>query len=101
MAREYTKIKHLLPEIKKMREKGHTNREIGIYLGFKESQVKKLLERTRAKERKSLQESQPPKRRGRPRKTPITTQREMELEINRLKMENELLRNFLQSIGRR
>jgi transposase-like protein len=42
-----------------------------------------------------------PLRRGRPRKTPITTDKEFELENKRLKMENELLRSFLQLAGRR
>lgn len=42
-----------------------------------------------------------PKRKGRPRTKPITIQREMELENNRLKMEVELLRSFLQAAGRR
>jgi transposase-like protein len=40
------------------------------------------------------------KRKGRPRKYPITNQREMELEIKRLKMEVDLLRSFLQAAGR-
>lgn len=42
-----------------------------------------------------------PVRRGRPRKTPITTVKDLELENKRLKMENELLRSFLQLSGRR
>lgn len=43
----------------------------------------------------------PNKRRGRPRKSPITTQRDLELENTRLKMEVDLLRAFLQAAGRR
>jgi len=43
----------------------------------------------------------PPQRRGRPRKYPITKQKEMELEIRRLQMENTLLHSFLQAAGRR
>ena len=42
-----------------------------------------------------------PKRRGRKRKTPITTQKELEIENKRLKMEVDLLRSFLQAAGRR
>lgn len=42
-----------------------------------------------------------PKRRGRPRKTPITKQRELELENKQLRMEVDLLRSFLQAAGRR
>jgi len=40
-------------------------------------------------------------RKGRPRKNLITNQREMELEIMRLKREVELYRSFLQVAGRR
>ena len=42
-----------------------------------------------------------PKRRGRPRKTPISKQRELELENKQLRMEVDLLRSFLQAAGRR
>jgi len=42
-----------------------------------------------------------PVRRGRPRKNPITTEHELRLENKRLKMENELLRDFLHLAGRK
>jgi len=42
-----------------------------------------------------------PKRRGRPRTKSITSQKEMEHEIKRLRMEIELLRSFLHAAGRR
>lgn len=42
-----------------------------------------------------------PKRRGRKRKIPIATQKELETENKRLKMEVDLLRSFLQAAGRR
>lgn len=42
-----------------------------------------------------------PKRRGRPRKTPIPPLRQMELRIKELERENELLRSFLHAAGRR
>lgn len=42
-----------------------------------------------------------PVRRGRPRKNPITTEHELQLENKRLKMENELLRDFLHLAGRK
>jgi transposase len=41
------------------------------------------------------------KPKGRPGKMPQTPQAKMEYELNRLKMENELLRNFLYEAGRR
>lgn len=40
-------------------------------------------------------------RKGRPRKNPMTKQRELELEIIRLKREVDLYRSFLQVAGRR
>lgn len=42
-----------------------------------------------------------PKRRGRPPKGCVPTEKERDNEIKRLKMENELLRSFLQIAGRR
>ena len=47
------------------------------------------------------QEEGVPKRIGRPRKKPPETEVEYRKEIERLKMENELLRSFLQAVGRR
>lgn len=41
------------------------------------------------------------KRKGRPRKRALTTQRELEQENKRLQMENELLRDFLRAAGRK
>ena len=41
-----------------------------------------------------------PKKRGRPRKTPPTKQREMELRIKKLEREVTLYRSFLQAAGR-
>ena len=42
-----------------------------------------------------------PRRKGRPGKTPLSTQKELEQENKRLQMENELLRDFLRAAGRR
>lgn len=100
MPREYKKIKQYEKEISKMHEEGFTYRKIGEKLGYTKTQVKEFAKRQR-KRIKEHSTKTVPKRRGRPRKKPITSQREMELEINKLKMENELLRDFLQSFGRR
>jgi transposase-like protein len=51
--------------------------------------------------RKKPKEPPIPKHRGRPRKTPISKQRELELENKQLRMEVDLLRSFLQVAGRR
>ena len=42
-----------------------------------------------------------PRRRGRPRKNQLLTEKEKDNEIKRLTMENDLLRSFLQIAGRR
>ena len=85
--RSYTHVKELLPAIQEMVEQGKTQREIAEYYGFKDKQVvKRLLERARKKERTV------PKVRGR---KPAKTLQEYKYENKRLKMEVELLRDFL------
>jgi len=101
MPREYKKIKHYKEEIYQMKEEGLSYREVGEKLGYTRDQVKYFVRRQRERQKKANEKEIPVKHRGRPRKKPITNQKEMESEINRLKMENELLRDFLQYIGRR
>ena len=53
--RKYTHIQVLLPEIKGMLAEGKTQREVAEHYGFKDKQVvKRLLERERRKERKTV-----------------------------------------------
>ena len=79
--RSYTHVKELLPAIQQMVEQGKTQREIAEYYGFKDKLVvKRLLER------------EVPKFRGR---KPAKTLQEYKYENKRLKMEVELLRDFL------
>ena len=85
--RSYTHVKELLPAIQEMVEQGKTQREIAEYYGFKDKLVvKRLLERARKKERTV------PRIRGR---KPAKTLQEYKYENKRLKMEVELLRDFL------
>ena len=92
--RKYTHVQRLLPEIKAMVEDGKTQREIAEHYGFSDkSVVKRLLERERRKELQGI-----PKQRGR---KPAKTLAEYKYENKRLKMENELLRDFLQSTERK
>ena len=92
--RKYTHVQRLLPEIKAMVEAGKTQREIAEHYGFSDkSVVKRLLERERRKELQGI-----PKQRGR---KPTKTLSEYKYENKRLKMENELLRDFLQSTERK
>lgn len=92
--RSYTHVQALLPEIQAMVESGKTQREIAEYYGFKDKAVvKRLLERERKKQIQGI-----PKRRGR---KPAKTLDEYKYENKRLRMENELLRDFLQSTERK
>jgi len=101
--RNYTHVQALLPEIKAMLAEGKTQREIAEHFGFKDKQVVKgLLKRERRKERK-LEAGILPRPKGRPRKhgSPRDIVAEQAYEIQRLRMENKLLRDFLQSTGRK
>lgn len=99
----YTHVQALLPEIKTMLAEGKTQREVAEYYGFQDKQVvKRLLERERRKERK-LEAGIIPRPKGRPRKdaVPRDIVAEQAYEIERLRMENKLLRDFLRCTGRR
>ena len=100
--RKYTHIKILEPEIVEMKESGKTKREIAEYFGLTTEQVKELLKRYRRRERK-IAAGIMPRPKGRPRKdaAPRDLETEQAYEINRLKMENKLLRDFLQYAGRK
>ena len=85
--RNYMHIKDLLPTIQAMVTEGMTQREIAEHFGFKDKEVvREALKRERRKKR------QIPKFRGR---KPAKTLQDYKYENKRLKMENELLRDFL------
>lgn len=101
--RKYTHVQVLLPEIKAMLAEGKTQREVAEHYGFKDKYVvKTLLKRERAKERK-LEAGILPRPQGRPRKeaVPRDIVAEQANEIRRLRMENQLLRDFLYFTGRK
>ncbi len=80
-----------------MQEKGYTQGEIAAHFGLASKYVvKELLKRERRKERK-LAAGIIPRPKGRPRKdtVPRDLVTEQAYEIQRLKMENTLLRDFL------
>ena len=88
MARRYQHIKELLPQIKAMLESGMTQKEVEETLGLSgDRTIHNLLVRERKKELQGI-----PKQRGR---KPAKTLQEYKYENERLKMENELLRDFL------
>ena len=101
--REYTHVQMLQSEIEAMIEAGKTQREVAEHFGFKDKYVvKNLLKRQREKQRK-LEAGVIPRPTGRPRKDsqPGDKAAVQAYEIQRLQMENKLLRDFLQSAGRR
>lgn len=101
--RNYTHVQELLPEIRAMIQAGKTQREVAEHFGFKDKGVvKRLLERERRKERKTAA-GIPPRPKGRPRKdgAPRDIVAEQAYEIQRLRMENKLLQDFLQFVGRK
>jgi len=101
--KEYTQVQGLLPEIEAMISAGKTHREIAECFGLRDKYiVKRLVNRERRKQRK-LDAGILPRPQGRPRKdaAPRDVVAEQEYEIRRLRMENKLLRDFLQSVGRK
>ncbi len=97
--RKYTKIQVLEPEIVSMREAGKTNREIAEYFGLERSQVKGCLKRLRTRQRKQAAGIEP-RPKGRPRKDGQLPHQDETAELKRLRMENQLLRDFLEFSGR-
>ena len=94
MGRRYQHLQELLPKIKEMLNKGMTQREIEKELGLEGNRpVHELLKRERKKEIQGI-----PKQRKR---KPAKTLQEYKYENKRLKMENELLRDFLSLTERR
>lgn len=81
-----------------------TQREVAEYFGFKDKYVvvKRLLNRQREKRRK-LEAGIVPRPKGMPRKdaAPRDVATEQAYEIARLRMENKLLRDFLQFAERK
>ena len=101
--RRYTHIQEILPEIKAMIANGKSHREIEEFFGLTgDRPVHNLLQRERRKEKK-VAAGIVPRPKGRPRKDapPRDVVAEQAYEINRLKMENKLLRDFLQLTGRK
>ena len=96
MARKYEKVQKLLPEVQRLTDEGYTHRQIAEKLDLGSRKVVgQLLYRERHEKVKGI-----PKQRGRKPK-PAETLEEYKKENQRLKMENELLRDFLSLTGRK
>lgn len=87
--------------IEAMRAEGYSHREIGEQLGYSKMQIKEYFHRLSKRERGYGVGLDPPKRMGRPRKTPLPPIQEYELCIKELEREVALLRSFLHVAGRR
>lgn len=88
MGRKYQHTMELLPQIKEMLAEGMTQKEVEQALGLTgDRPIHELLKRERKKEVQGV-----PKQRGR---KPAKTLQEYKYENRRLKMGNELLRDFL------
>ncbi len=93
MARKYQHTKELLPQIKQMMSEGMTQKEVEEALGLTGYRpVHELLKRERKKAHQGV-----PKQRSR---KPAKTLQEYKYENKRLKMEVELLRDFLTLTGK-
>ena len=100
--RKYTKIAQFEEGIQRMRLEGKTVREIAEWFGLEKKQIKNWITRhNRAQDK--LVAGIMPRPKGRPRKDalPGDVVAAQAYEINRLKMENKLLRDFLQLTGRK
>ena len=101
--RTYNRVQHLLPEIKELRGNGKTYREIAETLGLENKYVVKQLLLGEKRKAQKIEAGILPRPQGRPRKdtAPRDVVSEQAYEIARLKMENKLLRDFLQLSERR
>lgn len=97
MARKWRDIQSVEPMIIKMREEGRTRQEIAEALGLEKLQIKNWINRYNRRQEKV---PTPPRRKGRPRKSPISEQYAMSLRIRELERAVELYRSFLQAAGR-
>lgn len=92
----------VLEEVLMMKEQGKTNREISEYFGFKDKFVIKQLIARYHRKQKKLEAGILIRPKGRPKKdTELTMEQKKDNQIRQLKMENELLRSFLQIVGGR
>ena len=99
MARSYARVKIIEEAIFAEKAEGKSNREIREKYGLSKKQMGNLITRHNKAE-KLAETGKIPCRRGRPPKGSPTTEHEKDREIERLKMENELLRDFLRAAGR-
>ena len=89
----------IIEKVLKMKADGLSHREIGKKYGLSKEQIRGLLKRYNKKERQRAKGLEIGLK-GRPRTRSLSSEQQRELEIKRLKAENDLLRSFLQAAGR-
>lgn len=99
--REYTHIKAVEQEVLLMLESGKTQREVAEHFGFKDKYVVKFFVLRHRRNQRLCEAGIVPRKRGRPPKGYVPGESEKDNEIKLLRMENQLLRSFLQLAGRR
>jgi hypothetical protein len=92
--RKYTRIKQYGAQMEEMKRAGKTNREIGEAFGLEKEQVQDYFKRSRIEQRLR---GYPSSRKD----DTAKTNQELRREIRSLRMEVELLRDFLGELGRR
>ena len=100
MSRSYVKMEMLAEAVFRRKEAGETNREIATSYGLSLYQIKQLVARQNRKRRK-IEAGYLPKPKGRPRKNATDEATRVQNELKELRMQVELLRNFLCEAGRR
>lgn len=100
--RKYTHIGAVEKEVLELLAQGKTQREVAEHFGFTDKYVVKGFVKRHRRKEEQMEAGILPRPKGRPRKdtAPIDISKEKDYEIKRLKMENELLRNFLSAVGR-
>ena len=98
--RKYMQVKLIEDQIQLMQAEGMTNREIADHIGTNLKQVKNWVNRHN-RTQKNLAAGIVSKAKGRPRKDGQPPPQNVKKEIERLRMENKLLRDFLQSTERK
>ena len=87
------------PEILAMRKAGKTRQEIADHLGLSKKQIINWVTRYN-KAQAALAKGITPKAKGRPQKDDQPPHQSEAAELKRLRMENQLLRDFLRLAGR-
>ena len=100
MSRQYTKVEALSEEVFRRKAAGETNREIGARFGLSKEQIKGLVKRQNRK-RRLIASGYVPQPKGLPRKGLLNEEQKRNNELIELRMQVELLRNFLSEVGRR